>query len=275
MSNFFQVVIYTLFTVNSFPNSQLLMKKILPLIIILSLLAISCSVNAYVRSSQNYRIQSDSINVGGARQSSTSYRMEETIGEIASDESASASYRLKAGYQQMQEVYISISAPANVDLTPDLQAITGGTSNGTATINVKTDNLAGYNLELNASTLPALKSGSAEFPDYTEANPPTPDYNWSIGAINSEFGFTPWGQDTVQKYRYIGTDCNQSGGTADGNQCWDGLEGSAEIQIAQSSSSNHPSGTDTYVKYQGEIKSNGFQTPGNYTATVTATATAN
>jgi len=251
------------------------MKKILPLIIILSLLAISCSVQAYVMSSQNYRIQSDSINVGGLRQSSTSYRMEDTIGEIASDESVSNSYKLKAGYQPMQEVYISISAPANVNMTPNLQAITGGTSNGTATINVKTDNLAGYKLELNASTAPALKSGSAEFPDYTEVSPPTPDYDWSIGAVNSEFGFTPWGQDTVQNYRYIGTNCNQSGGTADENYCWDGLEGSTKIQIAQSSSSNHPSGTDAYVKYRAQIKSNGFQTPGNYTATVTATATTN
>lgn len=274
MSNFFQPVIYTLFTVNFIPNSQLLMKKILPLITILSLLAISCSVNAYVMSSDNYRIQSDSINVGGVRQSSTSYRMEETIGEIASDESASASYKLKAGYQQMQEVYISISAPANVNMTPDLQAITGGTSNGTATINVKTDNLAGYNLKLNTSTLPALKSGSAEFPDYTEANPPTPDYDWSIGTVNSEFGFTPWGTDAITKYQYSGTTCNLAG-TADENQCWDGFEESTKIQIAQSSSSNHPSGTDTYVKYRAQIKSNGFQTPGNYTATVTATAAAN
>jgi len=175
----------------------------------------------------------------------------------------------------MQEVYISISATANVNMTPDIQAITGGTSNGTATVNVKTDNLAGYNLKLNASTLPALKYDSAEFPDYTEASPPTPDYDWSIGAANSEFGFTPWGQDTVQKYRYIGTDCNQSGGTADESHCWDGFESSTEIQIAQFSSSNHPSGTDTYVKYRAQIKSNGFQTPGNYTATVTATATTN
>ncbi len=251
------------------------MKNFLPVIVFFSLLAGACSVLAYEMGSSSYRIQSSSLNVGGTSQSSTNYRMEETIGEIASDESASASYKLKAGYQQMQEVYISISASANVSMTPELQAITGGTSNGTATINVKTDSLAGYNLKLNVSTTPALKSGSAEFPDYTEASPPAPDYDWSIGTANSEFGFTPWGQDTVQKYRYVGTDCNQSGGTADGNQCWDGLEGSTEIQIAQSSSSNHPSGTDTYVKYQGEIKSNGFQTPGNYTATVTATATAN
>ena len=247
-------------------------------IILLSffLLLINClllsETMAYAMSSQNYHIQSDSINVGGLRQSSTNYRMEETIGEIASDESASTSYKIKAGYQQMQEVYISISATPNVDMD-DLQAITGGISNGTATINVETDNLAGYQLELNASTSPALKYGSAEFPDYTRNDPP--DYNWDIGVANSKFGFTPWGQDTVQKYRYIGTDCNQSGGTADGNQCWDGFDGGTKIQIAQSSSSNHPSGTDTYVKYRAQIKSNGFQTPGDYSATITATATAN
>lgn len=231
---------------------------------------------AYVMSSPNYRIQSDSINIGGLdAQNSANYKMKDTIGEIASGESASASYKLKAGYRQMVEeaFYISVSAPENVSMTPDLQAITGGTANGTATINVKTNNSAGYKLELKVSTTPALKYDSAEFPDYTRNNPP--DYDWSIGSANSEFGFTPWGQDTIQKYRYIGTDCNQSGGTADENYCWDGFNGTTNIQIAQATSSNHPSGTDTYVKYRAQIKSNGFQTPATYTATVTATATVN
>ena len=43
---------------------------------------------------------------------SASYRMEETIGEIATGESQSASYKLKAGYQQMQEMVISLTSPA-------------------------------------------------------------------------------------------------------------------------------------------------------------------
>ena len=54
-------------------------------------------------SSENYKIQYDSINIGGREQSSDTYRLRETIGEIATDESQSEFYRIKAGYQQMEE----------------------------------------------------------------------------------------------------------------------------------------------------------------------------
>jgi hypothetical protein len=64
---------------------------------------------AQVRSSSNYQLQSDSINIGGGFSSSTSYIQESTVGEVATGISDSSSYSLRAGYQQMQEVYISMT----------------------------------------------------------------------------------------------------------------------------------------------------------------------
>lgn len=58
------------------------MKKSFLVIIVISLVFGSSSAFAYVMSGQSYRLQSDSINIGGVLQGSTSYRMEDTIGEV-------------------------------------------------------------------------------------------------------------------------------------------------------------------------------------------------
>jgi hypothetical protein len=255
------------------------MKNFLPVIVIFSLLAGAYSVLAYEMGSSGYRIQSSSLNIGGARQSSTSYQMEETIGEIASDESASASYKLKAGYQQMQEVYISISAPDDVTMSPAINGVIGGTGNGSASWTVITDNPAGYTLSIKASTSPALKCSSGgcnvgvdSFVDYTPAGA-NPDYNWGIAATDSEFGFTPEGADIVQKYKDDTSACNV--GTNDTPyKCWYNFSTSNE-NIASPSSANHPTGTITTVKFRAQSGSSHLQVEGSYQATITVTAAAN
>lgn len=235
-------------------------------------------LKAYMMSSEHYQINWDSVNVGGANATSTSYENEDTIGEVATGNSSSDSYNLKAGYQQMaaaSTVSISVVAGAEVSLSPNILAISGGTANGTGTVNVTTDNPDGYQLELKASAAPALTSDSGEFGDYTEASSPTPDYDWSIGSSASGFGFTVWGNDIAQAYLSAANQCNQSAGSADGTHCWSGFDGTSGLTVAQSSSANAPSGTDTSVKYRAQVKENGFQTPGSYSATITATATMN
>jgi len=249
------------------------------IIIITFCLIVSSPVFAYVMSSQNFRIQSDSINIGGIRQTSTSYRMEDTIGEIATGISTSASYKLKAGYQQMQEVYLSISVPTDVTMTPAIGGVIGGIGNGTTSWTVTTDNPAGYNLLIKASTSPALKCnsggcnpGTDSFANYTPAGS-DPDYNWQIAAADSESGFTPEGSHIVQKYKDNGSACNT--GTQDTtDKCWYNFLTSNET-IANSYSPNHPSGTATAVKFRAESGSSHLQVEGTYTATITATAVAN
>lgn len=238
--------------------------------------ALFSSLNAFssfaaVMQSDNYKIQSDSINIGGILATSTNYKLEDTVGEVATGESTSASYKLKAGYQQMQEIVISITSPSDVTMSPSIGGVAGGTGNGSAVWTVTTDDPAGYSLTVKASSSPALSLGSDSFADYTLAGA-NPDYSWSVASSDSEFGFTPEGNDIIQKYKDNGSACNTgSGDTAD--KCWDTLSTSAKT-VAQSSSANHPSGTATTIKFRAESGSSHIQVNGAYTATTTVTATA-
>lgn len=235
----------------------------------------------FLRSSENYRIQADSLNVGGVREFSTNYQAEDTIGEIASDESQSASYKIKAGYQQMLETYLAISAPADVSLAA-ISGIGPSGATGDASWTVTTDNLAGYALTISASTSPALQcsdgvggcaDGTDTFVDYTPAESGTPDFNWSIAVNTSEFGFTPSGTDIVQKFLDDTSSCGV-GASDTAQKCWYNLA-TSQTTISKSSSSNHPSGTATTVTFRTGIGDSYVQIAGTYKAEITVTAIAN
>lgn len=250
------------------------MKKFLPVIVIFYLLTGAYSTFAYVMSSDSYRIQSDSINIGGLYQTSTNYRMEDTIGEIATGISTSTSYKLKAGYQQMQEVYISISAPEDVDMGI-IGGLTGGTATSSIAWNVKTDSPAGYNFSVKASTSPVLATSTYSFADYTPTTSTVPDYNWDVGLANSEFGFAPYNTSSqLQKYKNDGNNCNTGSNITDG-KCWYNFSTSSEVVVNKSSRTD-TDGEDTKINLQAEINTtNGYQEKGTYEATIIATAIAN
>jgi len=231
-------------------------------------LVFSHSLGATSMSSSNYSIQSDSINFGGGFSTSTSYEQESTFGEIATGESESSTYKIKAGYQQMQEVYLAITAAADVTLSPSIEGTTAGTATGSTTITVTTDGVAGYELYINASSSPALVSGANSFADYTPAGA-SPDFTFSIGASDSEFGFSPEGADITQEYKDDGAACNT--GSSDANdRCWNGLSTTNEL-IAERSSGNHPSGAEITLEFRAENGASHIQTAGTYTATTTLT----
>jgi hypothetical protein len=100
-----------------------------------------------------------------------------------------------------------------------------------------------------------MHSGSDVFTDYTEGTPGTPE-TWSILATASEFGFGATGS-------YI-----ESGFGADK---YIGFDGTNKIQIAHEAAET--SGSDTTVIFKAEVGSSKFQPTGDYSATVTATAT--
>lgn len=224
-------------------------------------------------SSQNYRIPSDSINIGGIDQKSSSYLSKDTIGEIGSDESQSANYKIKSGYQQMAETFISISAPPDITMSQVIPGIGGGAATGSASWTVITDNLAGYTLTARASTAPALKSGGNSFADYTPAQSGTSDFSFSIANNTSEFGFTPEGTDVVQKFLDNGSTCGiGSGNTSDA--CWYNFA-TSDVNISNSLFANQPSGTNTTIKVEAMSGSANTQTAGTYTAMIIVTATPN
>ncbi len=125
---------------------EVLFTTVATLMIMPTLLVGVHFVGAEAMQSTNYRIQSDSINFGGGLSTSTNYGLESTAGEVASGESDSPTYSLNAGYQQMQEVFISLSAVGPVTLAPSIPGISGGEANGSTTVTVVTDSAAGYQL---------------------------------------------------------------------------------------------------------------------------------
>jgi len=223
-----------------------------------------------------WRILKSSINVGGLDyQESERYRLRETIGEVVAGDTASPSYKLRSGYQPMIETYIAAAAlPEDITMSPSIGGITGGQSNGTTSIKVTTDSPSGYSLFVRASASPALATSTYSFADYIPDNPEIPDYNWSVPATTAGFGFTPYGPHTADKYRYSGSSCNYNGGLESKDHCWYNLTTSDET-IAASYLSNHPEGTETYIRFRAESGSQNIQSSGEYSATLIITVIPN
>jgi hypothetical protein len=156
--------------------------------------------SAQVMQSGSYRIQSDSINFGGGFSSSTNYLLESTAGEIATGESSSATYELKAGYQQMQEVYISLSGFGAVTLSPSIPGISGGFSNGSTTVTVITDSPSGYELLVSSLSSPAMQKDGDTIADYVPSGV-VPDFAFTTDAADAHLGYTPEGVDIVSYFR--------------------------------------------------------------------------
>ncbi len=224
---------------------------------------------AQVRQSTNYKIQSDSLNMGGGFSSSTNYQSESTVGEVATGLSNSTNYYLKAGYQQMQEVYIAMSSPADVVMSPSLGGITGGTAYGSSTVTVTTDSPSGYSLTIAASGNPAMQKGVDSIANYVPVGA-NPDFSFTFGATEARFGFSPEGVDIVQRFRDNGIACNV-GASDMTSACWDGISTTDSI-VASKSSANHPSGSTTTILFAVGIGSSVSQPEGIYTATTTLTA---
>ncbi len=237
-----------------------------------ALLLVAPVAHAYVSSSSNYRIQADSVNSGGLLSTSTSYRVEDTLGEEGVGTSSSASYKIKAGYQQMQEVYLAITAPGAITLTPNIPSLGGGTGNGSASWTVTTDNAAGYTMNLRASATPALSSGANNFANYIPAGA-DPDFTFTTPAAASRFGYTPEGADIVQRYRDNGAACN-AGAADTASACWVPLSTSPDTIVTRGTP-NHPSGTPTTIRFRAVSGASNVQPAGSYTATATLTVLAN
>ena len=241
------------------------------LTISISVLVALCLANgafAQTMTSGTYRIQSDSINFAGNRSTSTNYSMEDTAGEIATGESQSSSFKIKAGYQQMQETILSMTAAADVTMSPAIGGITGGTANGSTSFTVTTDNPAGYTVTIKASSTPALQSPLDTIADYA-ATAANPDFAFSVPASESRFAFTPEGTDIAAAFKDNGSSCNTGSGNTS-LACWAGLSTSAQTIVSRTSA-NHTSGTLTTINFRVQSGSSHVQTAGTYVATTTLT----
>ena len=248
-------------------------KKITSAFVVLGVALVGAApfAQAYVASSSNYIIQSDSINNAGGLSTSTSYRTQDTVGESGVGTSSSPTYQLKGGYQQMQETYIAISAPGNVTMLPNIPSVGGGVADGVAVWTVTTDDPAGYTMNIVSALAPALKSGANSFADYAPAGA-NPDFTFTTAATSANFGFSPEGSDIVQKYKDNGASCN-AGALDSGSACWSGLSTTANTIVTRTTP-NHPSGTATTVRFRAASGASNTQPAGSYTATATLTVIA-
>lgn len=234
------------------------------------LLALSFNtLQAQVMQSGTYKIMSDSINAGGEDvSSSTNYLLGDTLGEIGTGDSNSANYFLHAGFWQMQQSYIAISSPSDLALA-NIGGIDGEASEGTISWQVTTDNSAGYSMSIESTTTPALTSALDSFADYIPAGA-DPDYSFSIVSTTSAFGFSPEGVDTSTRFLDNGLICNIGSGEISA-KCWDGLSASPKVAF-QRTTSNHPAGSATIVRFHAESGSDHIQISGDYAAPVIVTA---
>jgi hypothetical protein len=149
---------------------------------------------------------------------------------------------------------ISIDNPADVVLSPDIEET--GSAAGNVVWNVKTNHLAGWTLDVKASSDPALQDSGNTFDDYSEVVSGTPEA-WSVNAADSEFGFNAAG--TYAESEFSGSK-------------YMGFDGSNRIQVAHRNAPSEGAGDDTTVNFQVEVGASHNQPTGTYYATVTATA---
>lgn len=227
---------------------------------------------AQVMQSTNYQIDSDSVNVTGGFAESSSYQMESTVGEVGTGDSDSTSFSVRAGFQQMQAVQVSLSPIGNVILSPSIPGVSGGTANGSTTFTVITDSPAGYEVVMSAEASPALQEQASAntIADYIPTG--TADYTFSVDASDAHFGYSVESVAAASRFFNDGGSCD-TGATNTALQCWDGLSTTTAV-VATDSSANQPAGTDVTVHFRVGIGGSVSQPPGTYIATTTVTAIA-
>ncbi|MBY0538616.1 hypothetical protein K2P47_04440 [Patescibacteria group bacterium] len=225
--------------------------------------------SAQVMESNNYKMQSDSLNAGGGLSNSESFKMEDTVGEIATGNSTSTSFNLRAGYQQMQEVFLGLSAIPDAILSPNLGGVTGGTSTGSTTFVVTTDSPSGYTATIEGSNSPAMRSGSNSIADYVPVGG-VPDFALITDSNEAHLAYSPEGTDIAVRFQDAGSVCGVAGSDTP-NRCYQGLS-TTPVEIVRRTTPNHPAGSTTTIKFSVGIGGTIDVPEGVYVATTTITA---
>jgi hypothetical protein len=148
---------------------------------------------------------------------------------------------------------ISLNSPSDVNMSPDIAGT--GSSTGSVTWTVVTNNSSGWKLEVETDQVNTMHSGSDIFTDYTEAMEDTPE-TWSVASSASEFGFGATGTYVLAKF---------------GADKYMGFNSTTKEEV--STQAVETTGSDTAVIFKAEVGSSKSQPTGSYTSSVTATAT--
>lgn len=176
------------------------------------------------------------------------------------------------------------TAPNNVTMSPSLPGLTGGNSFGTSTVSINTNNPTGYNMTINFATTVAMQGDNglaSKIANYTPAVGGTPDYNFTVPANASRFGYAVRSvtnaADVDARFKENGAACNTGAGTTAG-KCWYNVASAiSAVTILNRTTATAGTGATSTIIFRVGITANpvpAVQT-GGYTATATLTAITN
>ena len=165
-------------------------------------------------------------------------------------------------------------APEDVTMDPAIPGLTGGTSNGSTTFAVSTNNPAGYTVEIQFADGDAMQfdSGSGFIPNFGEIEF---DFEPNVAANAAAFGFSMDGPDVVTALQNDGSSGCGSG-SADPESCWVLDSDATEARTIVDSDSSTPSAGEAHdIYFRVHVNENPDPSLelGTYTATATLTAT--
>ncbi len=238
------------------------------------LICVSITASAYVATSTNYHLQSDSLNTGGLISTSTNYKIEDSIGEVGTGTSTSTVYKMQAGYQQMQEVFLSISSANDISMTA--LSLTQKSSVGDTSWTINTDNIAGYSAVVFATVSDVCLDRDGEgatdaLCDITTsesfADISVSKHLWNV-SNEYAFGWSAYGDDVSG--HGVDTDCVAIANVPSDTLLWQGFHSTTAYQIASSTMRTSPSGSSITMCVATE-QDTVFAPSGTYTATTTIT----
>lgn len=172
-----------------------------------------------------------------------------------------------------------IATSTDVVMAPTIAGLTGGTSNGSYTVRVNTNNSAGYNMTIAFSSTTAMSrnGGGGVINNYAAAVDGTPDYAFDDDTF-AQFAYTVAASSSSEldpSFQDNGSTCGAgAGNTAD--TCWLDPDDTAET-IINTSAATPLSGSTSTIAFRVHVPSNPSPAvpTGTYTATATLTATVN
>lgn len=199
----------------------------------------------------------------------TFFSLEGTI--VSADQTASTTPTSTLNFNVTLSVTseLSLTCPSSVAMS-SISGLTGGSSISSADCNVKSNDVNGYILYINASSSPALVNNSSSSIYFDNYRTSTPEYTWVNAAASSSFGISVSSTDAVTAFKNDTSVCG-SGSLTSYTACFRSLS-TSNISLASASAATAYSGVTTTIGFKAEVGSTRNQPTGTYTAGITVTA---
>ncbi len=176
---------------------------------------------------------------------------------------------------------LAVTQPNDVIMDNTIQGISGGTSFGTTSVNVTTNNPAGYTMTIEFADSVAMQqeTGTSSIPNY-DTGDTNGDYTMTVGAGEAAFAYTASGVAADMDPTFLSdgaSDCS-TGSVSQAGTCWYNTGSGAATNpetLVNRSSATPGEGATTTLNFQVQVSSGASVETGFYTATSTLTVTEN